>query len=119
MAATRLARVPSVGISARTAPVVVTRATLAADAALEVRGRSVGDDAASREHRDPVGERFSLLQVLRSEEDRRSRTSKLAHVTPHVLARFEVETRGGLVEEQDGRPHDHARSDVEASRHAA
>ena len=42
----------------------------AGDAALELRGAALGDDAAVVEHRDPAGELIGLLQVLRGEEDR-------------------------------------------------
>ena len=64
---------PSVGTSRSRSPCgVVQLDGVAADARLQLVGRSGRDDAPAVEHRDAVGELVGLLEVLRGEEDRRA-----------------------------------------------
>ena len=71
------------------------------------------------DHRDLVGERVGLLQVLRGQQDRRAVVDEVAHDAPHVLALGGVEAGRGLVQEDDARAADEAGGEVEAAAHAA
>nr|BFF10470.1 hypothetical protein GCM10025699_17730 [Microbacterium flavescens] len=86
---------------------------------LQLGERAVGDDAALVEDRDPVGELLGLVEVLRGQQDGRPIRGELLDGIPHLDARLRIETRGGFVEEHDGRVADQAHRDVEAPAHAA
>ncbi len=95
------------------------RDAVAADAALELAGRALGDHAAVVHHRDAIGELVGLIEVLRGEQHRRAGGGDLADRLPDRGASAWVESGGRLVEEQDGRREHEARGDVEAAAHPA
>jgi len=90
-----------------------------ADARLELACGAFGDDGAVVDHRDPVGERVGLVEVLRGEHDGRAVGHQAAHDLPHALPARRVEAGGRLVEEQDRRARHQAGGEVEPAAHAA
>ena len=56
---------------------------------------ALGDDA------DAVGHLLGFLDVVRGQDDGDAGGAQLAHHLPHVLAQFDVDAGGRLVEEQD------------------
>jgi hypothetical protein len=80
-----------------------------------LRDAAGGDDTALRDHRDAIGERFGLFEVMRGEHDRAAIGDERADRAPHRLARLDVEADGGFVEEQQTRPS----ADRERELHAA
>ena len=71
------------------------------------------------EDRDPVGELFSLVEVLRREQHRRAVPGEVPDGLPHLETTLGVEPGRRLIEEDDGRVSDEAHRDVEATAHAA
>jgi hypothetical protein len=76
-------------------------------------GRPVGDDLAAGHDQDPVGQLLRLIQVMGSQQDRgllpvRQPVHQVMELTPGRR----VETRRGLVEEQQLRPPHDAHRDV-------
>jgi hypothetical protein len=49
---------------------------------------------------DPVRHLLRFLDVVRSQDDGDTGCAQFAYYIPHVLAEFDVDTGGGLVEEQ-------------------
>ena len=92
---------------------------LAADHPLEPFGGVVRDDPAVVDHRDRVGERVGLLQVLGGEQHRRAVGDQRADHVPHVLALGRVEPGGRLVQEDHVGGADQAGGQVEPPAHAA
>ena len=92
---------------------------LAADDPLELRRRAVRDHPAVVDHRDLVGERVGLLQVLRGEQHRRPVVDQRPDDAPHVLALGRVQAGRRLVQVDHVGPADQARGQVEAAAHAA
>ena len=85
---------------------------------LELGEGAVGDDPTLVEDRDPVGELFGLVQILRREQHRRAVLGEFLDGLPHLDARLGVEPGRRLVEEDDRRIPDEAHRDVEAAAHA-
>ena len=92
---------------------------LTADHPLEALGSVVGDHPAVVDHADLVGQCVGLVEVLSGEQHGRALGDEVADDVPHVLALGRVQTGGGLVEEDDGRPADQARGQIEPAAHAA
>jgi hypothetical protein len=61
--------------------------------------RSFRDDPATGDHRHPVGQRLSLLHVVRGKQDGGSLAAQVADDLPCIPARVRVEPGGRLVEE--------------------
>ena len=80
---------------------------------------AVGDDPSLVEDRDPVGELFGLVQVLRREQHGRALPGELLDAVPHLDARLRVEPGGRFVQEDHRRLADQAHRDVEAAAHAS
>jgi len=91
----------------------------AGDAALELGGAALGDDAAVVEDRDPAGELIGLLQVLRGEEDRDAGRHQVANDLPHGPAAARIKAGGRLVQENQPRLTDQGHREVEPTPHAA
>ena len=85
---------------------------------LQLGEGSVRDDPPLVEDRDPVGELFGLVQVLRREQHRRAAPGQFPDGLPHLEAPLGVEPGRRLVEEDDRRISDQAHRDVEAAAHA-
>ena len=51
-----------------------------------------------------VGQRLGFLQVMRGQQHRTSRRGAFADRRPHLLARFDIQAGGGLIQEQHLRP---------------
>ena len=79
---------------------------------------AVDDDPTLVEDRDPVGEVFGLVQVLRREQHRGAVLGEFLDGLPHLDAPLGVEPGRRLVEEDDRRIPDQAHRDVEAAAHA-
>ena len=93
-------------------PVELDGDGVAAQLPLQRLGRSLDDDLAARDDRDPAREPVGLLEVVRREQDRQALGGGEAlELLPHRGARLRVEAGRGLVEEQDLRavdePHGH------------
>ena len=79
---------------------------------------AVHDDPTLVEDRDPVGELFGLVQVLRREQHRRAMPGEFLDGLPHLDAPLGVEPGRRLVEEDHRRIPDEAHRDVETAAHA-
>ena len=75
------------------------------------------DDLALVDDGDPVGEMLGLVHVLGSEQQGRAVGDEILDEGPQRHPTVRVETRRGLVEEQDLRGADEARGQVEAPPH--
>ena len=84
---------------------------------LELGEGAVGDDPSLVQDRDPVGELFGLVQVLRGEQHRRALPGELLDAVPHLDASLRVEPGGRLVQEDHRRVPDQAHRDVQAAAH--
>ena len=69
--------------------------------------------------RDAVGELVGLVEVLRGQQDRAAVADEVPDGVPHLAAGARVQAGRGLVQEDQGRPGDQARGQVEAPAHAA
>ena len=58
------------------------------------------DDLAFVDHADAVGHVLGFLDVMRGQDDGDAGGAQVAHHLPHVLAQFDVDAGGRLVEEQ-------------------
>jgi hypothetical protein len=56
------------------------------------------------DHRDPIRELVSFLEVLGRQQQRRSVANELVHDRPDLVTAARVEPGSGLVEEEDPRP---------------
>ena len=92
---------------------------LAADLVLELVGAALGDDPAVVDHRDAVGEPVGLVEVLGGEQHRGAVGDPPFDRLPEADAAARVEPGGRLVEEEDRRPRDQRRGEVEAAAHPA
>jgi hypothetical protein len=88
------------------------------DQLLEFGEGAVHDDSTPVEDRDPVGESFGLVEILRREQYRRAVLGEFLDGLPHLDAPLGVEPGRRLVEEDDLRIPDEAHRDVEAAAHA-
>ena len=95
------------------------RHVLAAHAAHQRRLLLDEQDAAAVDHRDAVGHRLGLLDVVGGEDDRRAAGAQVAHDVPHALAELDVDPGGRLVEEQHLRPVRQRLGDQHPAHHAA
>ena len=86
---------------------------------LELGEGAVGDDSSLVEDRDPVGELFGLVEVLRGEQHRGAVAGELPDRLPDLDPRLWIESGRRLVEEEHGRVADQAHRDVEATAHPA
>ena len=77
------------------------------------------DDLALVDHADAVGHFLGFLDVVRGEDDGHAGGAQIAHHLPHVLAQFDVDAGGRLVEEQDLRLVRERLGDQHAALHAA
>ena len=59
------------------------------------------DDLALVDDADPVGHLLGLFDVMGGEDDGDARRAQRPHQLPHVLAQFDVDAGGRLVEKQD------------------
>src|SRR6266545_896196 len=90
------------------------------DLGLQLGRRSLGDDLAVVDDPHPIGERVGLLQVLGREEDRHPLVpGEALHLRPEGQTALDVETGGGLVEEEDARLVDEREREVEPALHPA
>ena len=92
---------------------------LAAELVLELVGAALGDDVAAVDHGDAVGEAVGLVQVLGGEQHRGAVGDPAFDRLPEGDAAARVEPGGRLVEEEDRRPRDEGRGEVEAAAHPA
>ena len=93
---------------------------VAAEFALELVGRALGDDPPAVHDGQPAGEPVGLLQVVRGEQDGQPLVGgEPPDLVPHGRARLRVQAGGRLVEEQHLRPVDQAERDVQPPLHAA
>src|SRR6266705_2328039 len=91
-----------------------------ADRGLQLRGTSLGDDLAQVDNRDALAQLVRLLHVLGRQEDRHVLLPvKATEVLPHRGPRLRVETRRGLVQEQDSRVMNEPGTQVESPPHPA
>ena len=72
----------------------------AAETALQLGGRALGEGAAAVDHHDAVGQQVGLLEVLGGEQHGGAAGHEAAHGLPEVVAAGRVEARGGLVEDR-------------------
>ena len=86
---------------------------------LELVRRAFGDHLAVVDDRDPVREAVGLLQVLRRQQDGRPAADEALDRLPEREPAAEVEAGRRLVEEEDRRPGDERRRQVEPATHAA
>ena len=77
------------------------------------------DDLALVDDADAVGHLLGLLDVVRGQDDGDAGGAQRAHHLPHVLAQFDVDARGRLVEKQDLRLVRQRLGDHHAALHAA
>ena len=91
----------------------------AADRGLQLVGRALRDLAAAVDDRDPVGELIGLVEVLRGQQDRAAVGDQVPDRVPHLAAGARVQAGGRLVEEDQRRPRDQARREVQPAPHAA
>jgi hypothetical protein len=70
------------------------------------------------EDRDPVGELFGLVQILRREQHRRAVLGEFLDGLPYLDTRLGIKPSRRLVEEDDLRILDQAHRNVEAAAHA-
>ena len=91
-----------------------------ADGALQVLGRALGDQAASVDDPDPVGQGVGLVEVLGREEDGHPQLGvEPADLGPDAGPAQRVETGRRLVEEQHLGAVDEGRREVEPALHPA
>ena len=86
---------------------------------LELVEGAVHDDPALVEDRDPVGELFGLVEILRRQQHRVPLRGEFLDRLPHLDAGLGIEPVRRLIEEDDRRISDQAHGDVEATAHAA
>jgi len=89
------------------------------DPVLQLLGRSLGDDLTMVDNDYVVRQLVGLFQVLGGEQEGRSLRDQLANNRPHAQTANWIKARGGFVEEQDLRPADQARRQVEPAQHPA
>src|SRR5262245_44132989 len=61
------------------------------------------NNLAAMDDTDAVGNQLGFLDVMGGENNRDAGGAKLAHHFPHVLAQLDVNSGGGLIEEENGR----------------
>src|SRR6188472_1500737 len=71
------------------------------------------------DHGDTVGEPVRFVEILRGQQDRRAPLDESLDSVPEPDAAAQVEPRGRLVEEHDGRPSDQGAGEVDAAAHAS
>jgi hypothetical protein len=81
--------------------------------------RSVHDDPALVQDRDPVGELLCLVQILRGQQHSGASGGEFLHGRPHLDACLRVEPGGWFVEKDHGRIADQTHRDVESPPHPA
>src|ERR1700728_1207867 len=82
---------------------------------LQLRERAVRDDPPLVQDRDPVGELFGLVQVLRREQHCRAAPGEFPDGLPHLEARLWIEPGRRLVQEDHRRIPDEAHRGVQAA----
>ena len=90
-----------------------------ADLCLELIGRSRGDDAATVDHRDGIGQSIGFFEILRGQQHRGSQSHQVTNHLPQIDPRSRVETGRGLVEEKHRRAGHDCPRQVEAATHAS
>ncbi len=90
-----------------------------AELGLELRRRAVRDHGAGIDHDDLVSEVLGLVHVLGREQHGCAAGDQFLDERPDIVARAWVQTRRRLVEEQDGRPGNQARTDIQTPTHPA
>jgi hypothetical protein len=88
-----------------------------ADRRFELVAGAFRDHAAVIDHRQALRQSISLLQILSRQEHGGAVGRDLAHELPHLIATARIETRGGLVEEENLGPRDEAGRDIDATTH--
>jgi hypothetical protein len=90
---------------------------LPAHAILELVAGALRDHPPVIDHRDLPGELVGLLEVLGGQQQRGSLGEQLAHDRPDLVAAARIESRRGLVQEQDAGAGEQARREVQAPAH--
>jgi hypothetical protein len=90
-----------------------------ADHRLDLGGRAVGDDDASRHEDRAVGELVRLLAVVRREEHRLAVRGGVAHRPPERSPALDVHAHGGLVEDEELRIREEREREAHALRLAS
>jgi hypothetical protein len=93
--------------------------TVAAASRLELVRGALGDHEPVVDHRDPVGETVGLVQVLGRQEHGGALGDERLDRVPYTDAAARIQARRGLVEEENRRPRDECRRDVDTTAHAA
>ena len=93
--------------------------TLPADAGLELLRGALGDHAAMLDHRDPVRQAVSFVEVLRGQQDRGPVGHERLDRLPQIQPRARVQARRRLVEEDHRRARDQCRRQVQPPAHPA
>src|SRR5215831_8628269 len=81
--------------------------------------RALGHDVAGRQHRDPVGQVFRLVQVMSGEEDGLAEPAEPGNDLPGGAAGGRVETSGRLVQEDEFWVADEGEGEIETAPLAA
>ena len=89
------------------------------DTVFELVGIAGGDDGTAVDDDQRVGQLIGLVEILGGQQHRGALRDQVAHGRPHLGAGGRIETGGGFVEEQQRRPGDHRRGEVDAPPHAA
>src|SRR5690625_3447771 len=82
---------------------------------LELSGRALGRDDPVVDHGYPVSELVGFLEVLGGQEDGDTIADEFTDGLPHRLSAARVQSRGGLVQEDDRRAVDQADGQVQAT----
>src|SRR5690606_42155698 len=81
--------------------------------------RPGGDDRAAVDDRQVAAQVLGFLEVVGGEDDGGAGGVDLAQGLPHAAADLDVDTGGGLVEDQQARPRHHCAGDHQPALHAA
>jgi hypothetical protein len=86
---------------------------------LELTGGALGDFSTAIDDDDSPSQGVGFIEVLRGQQDGRSLSDEVADRIPHLDAIARVETRRGLVEEEQCRSRDEAGREIETAAHAS
>lgn len=87
--------------------------SLGAGPVAELRRGSLGHYASGGHHGDPVRERLCLVEVVRGQQDRGAPAGQALDEVPELAPCLGVETRGGLVEDEQFRTPGDADRDIQ------
>ena len=80
--------------------------------------RSLGDDTATVHHHQPITQLLGFVHVMGGEHESHALLFEAIQAIPQDVTRLRIETRGGLVEEQQLGSVDEASRDRDAAFHA-